>query len=148
MLDELAERHAPEPGTDESLVLAAIERLSGLSDQLRQALTDRQWSSIPSIVRESMTSGLNAGDVLNVPPMVQDLVLITRVVISVPPGATATLTLGRETLPNVPAGLTQLNIAHILTAGDVRSLTLAGAGGTASLFLYGEQLAPTGSMAP
>lgn len=150
---ELAENHAP--GSPEALLLEVIERLSGLNDQMRQTQADRRWAQIPEVVQEPgyLPSTVD-GSVLTVGPMVSDLVLITQAIVAVPAGASAVLQLGPDHFLPLTAGTYALPLRRLLGAADVRSLTIRtptltnGAGGPAALWLYGHQMAPTGSMAP
>jgi hypothetical protein len=140
----------PAPGSDEELTLTALERLAGLPDQIRQTVTDALWQSIPQHVQEfGRFNGWATGSPLVVSPQIGELVKITLAVVSVPAGCVATLTLGDHTFPNLNPGVSNLQLARLLNASDVRQLSCdSGAGGQASLALYGTQLAPTGNMAP
>lgn len=144
----------PAPGSREELAAAMLERLTGLSDQLRQTFTDRQWQSIPGYVTEhNYLAAAGAGAVLTVTPTFQDLVVIERVVVCVPAGGSATLRLGGRTFPGLAGGATSSVVAfacaELLNATDTRTLTLdtlTGGAGAVSVTLYGHQLAPTGSL--
>lgn len=148
-LHELAENH--DPASPEALLLQVIERLSGLSDQMRQTQADRRWAEIPEKVWEvGNNPGATPGalGVTLASPMVGDTVFIERVIVSIPAGATGALQLGNDTIPNLPAGVTSLQLGRILFAVDTRAVTISGASGAVWFALSGYQLAPTGSMAP
>lgn len=145
---EIAEN--PEPGSDREFGLAMLERLSGLTDAIRQTFTDKLWQSIPSYVQEygRNDSWATAAPVV-VNAAIGELVRIELVVVSIPTGSTGTLALGDHVFTNLGAGVTNLRVSRLLNAGDTRTLTLtSGAGGAAQVALYGHQLAPTGTMAP
>lgn len=144
-LREIAE--APPAGSTEELALTMLERLTGLSDQLRQTLSDKLWAEIPAIVQEgNWAASIPAGGQLLVNASLNTLVKITTVIVSVPAGASGTLQLGDTVIPNLPPGVTSLPMAQLLQGSDTRALTIGTAAGPAALYLQGTQLAPEGSL--
>lgn len=138
----------PAPGTPEELLLQVVERLSGLSDQMRQTQADKRWAEIPEKVWETGNNpGATTGSPVVVNPMVGDTVFIERVIYSLPAGAVGSLTLGADTIPNL-SGVGTLLLGKIVFAADVRQLVLTTGNGAVFVALSGYQLAPTGSMAP
>lgn len=149
LVREVAEN--PEPGSAEWVATRTLEELTRLPDALRQTLTDKLWQTIPSYVEEFGRNDAwsTTSPVVQWPCEFYELIIVERVVVSIPSGSTGTLQLGGHVFPNLPAGITNLSLGKLLDGTAARTLTLVtGAGGQATVALYGHQLPTTGSMSP
>lgn len=148
LVRELADN--PEPGSREWVAARTLETLTQLNDNLRQSYTDKLWQTIPAYVEEwGRLDAWAPATPLVLTPEFAELIRVERVVVSIPTGCSGMLTLGGHVFPNLPAGVSSLALGKLLDGGAARRLDCAsGAGGLATLALYGHQLPTTGSMSP
>lgn len=144
---------APAGPTAVQLLQAALDRLSGLPEALRQTLTDHQWSLIPLFVDENVYAPAQpSGSPLYVKAQTSGLEQITSIVATIPEGATGTIQLGSMVIP-ISEGTTVIApVQKLLATSDTRCVTfIAGDGqpsaGPCALWLTGQQLPTYGVLA-
>lgn len=124
---------------------AIFERLAGLPDAVRQAITDSLWAKIPTYIVEKAYTTDTAATELAVPAATETPYLVQYATIWTP-GTGAVLTLGDWQTP-LAAGLNSFRPYLILNRTDVRKLVSATNPGAMSVVLAGEPL-PTFGVLP
>lgn len=126
-----------------------LDGLDRMPSVLRQGIADEIWAKLPTHIDEfAFSAALAAGVPLVVAPQYSTFELITGVVVAVPTGATALVQLGSMVLPFGPGVFALTPVRKILGPSDTRTLTLAGGGGAAALWLTGEQQPTFGVIGP
>lgn len=126
---------------------AVLAALAALPDQLRQAIGDHLWSTIPVDVKETAYNPNQAANTpLQLTPAMHVGVRITAVIASIPANATGTIRLGDVVVP-IGQGLTVLAPMRLpLAPTDIRSVSSTIAG-PVSLLVMGEQTPATSVLA-
>jgi len=140
----------PVPGSadaEQDLLVDVVGRLTDLGSQLRQALTDHAWASIPfPIVEHNYAAAQPADTPLIVQQAVASMVKITSVIVAVPAGGTAVIQLGTIRIP-VGTGLSVLAPMELpLQTGALRSI-VSDTDGPLAMMLTGCQLPTFGVVA-
>jgi hypothetical protein len=130
---------------------AALDKLAGLPDALRQTLTDHLWSTIPVTVSEQLqlNTGGNVGATFNIAPQTSGLELITGILVIVPAAGAVNLQLASDLLLPCPAGSSIWTpVRKLLGPGDLRQVTVTtNCAGMVQCWLWGEQMPTYGALA-